>query len=67
MNSTKFRVEDIFGDVISKASISPEQITKKNFFSQNKMNNNFCLKIKLFKPKNKTNIDYSPSAPPYYE
>ena len=32
MNSTKFRVEDIFGDVISKDSISPEQITKLNNF-----------------------------------
>ena len=33
MNSTKFKVEDIFGDVISKVSISPEQITKLNNFS----------------------------------
>ena len=33
MNSTKFKVEDIFGDVISKDSISPEQITKLNDFS----------------------------------
>ena len=33
MNSTKFKVEDIFGDVISKDSISPEQITKLNNFS----------------------------------
>ena len=32
MNSTKFKVDDIFGDVISKDSISPEQITKKNIF-----------------------------------
>ena len=32
MNSTKFKVEDIFGDVISKDSISPEQITKLNSF-----------------------------------
>ena len=32
MNSTKFRVEDIFGDVISKDSISTEQITKLNNF-----------------------------------
>ena len=32
MDSTNFKVEDIFGDVISKDSISPEQITKlKNF------------------------------------
>ena len=33
MNSTRFKVEDIFGDVISKDSISPEQITKLNNFS----------------------------------
>ena len=32
MDSTKFKVEDIFGDVISKDSISPEQITKLNNF-----------------------------------
>ena len=32
MNSTKFRVEYIFGDVISKDSISPEQINELNNF-----------------------------------
>ena len=32
MNSTKFKVEDIFVDVISKDSISLEQITKLNNF-----------------------------------
>ena len=32
MDSTKFKVEDIFGVVISKDSISPEQITKLNTF-----------------------------------
>ena len=32
LNSTKFRVEDVFGDVISKDNISPEQITKLNNF-----------------------------------
>ena len=32
MDSTKFKVEDIFGDVISKDSILPEQITKLNNF-----------------------------------
>ena len=32
MDSTSFKVEDIFGDVISKDSISPEQITKLNNF-----------------------------------
>ena len=35
MDSTKFKVEDIFGDIISKDSISPEQITKlKNFLAR---------------------------------
>ena len=33
MNSTKFRVEDIFGDVISKDSFSREQTTKPKIFS----------------------------------
>ena len=32
MNSTKFKVKDIFADVISKDSISEEQITKPNNF-----------------------------------
>ena len=32
MESTNSKVEDIFGDVISKESISPEQITKINVF-----------------------------------
>ena len=32
MNSNKFKVEDIFRDVISKDSISPEQIAKLNIF-----------------------------------
>ena len=32
MDSTKFKVEEIFGDVISKDSISPKQLTKLNNF-----------------------------------
>ena len=32
MKNTSFRVEDVFGDVISKDGISPEQITKLNKF-----------------------------------
>ena len=32
MKNTSFRVEDVFGDVKSKDSISPEQITKINNF-----------------------------------
>ena len=32
MTSTQFKVEDIFGDVISKDNFSQEQITKLNNF-----------------------------------
>ena len=32
MKNTSFKVEDIFGDVISKGSISKEQITELNSF-----------------------------------
>ena len=32
MIKTRFKADDIFGDVISKDSISPEQITKLNDF-----------------------------------
>ena len=32
MRNTQFRVEDFFGDVKGKYSISPEQITKLNIF-----------------------------------
>ena len=37
MNSTKFKVEDIFGEVISKDTISQEQIIKLNNFSAKMM------------------------------
>ena len=33
MKNTSFRVEDVFGDVISKDNFSQEQITKLNNFS----------------------------------
>ena len=49
MNATKFRVEDIFGDVSSKDSISLEQITKLNsFFSKNNVNVNINIQINFF-------------------
>ena len=32
MKNTRFKVEDIFGDKISKNSISPEPKTKSNTF-----------------------------------
>ena len=35
MKNTSFKVEDVFGDVMSKDSISTEQITKlKNFLAK---------------------------------
>ena len=64
MDSTKFKVEGIFGDVFSQDSISPEQITKLNFFSQNNVNINMKINFKFFKPKNKKYTDIQPSAPP---
>ena len=46
MNSTKFKVEVIFGDVISKDFVSPEQITKLNiFFGKKNMNININFKF----------------------
>ena len=68
MDSTKFKVEDIFGDVISKDSISTEQITKlNNFFSKNNVSVNINFKINLFKPRKQKYIDIIPIAPPAYE
>ena len=32
MSSTQFKLEDIFGVVISKNSLSPEQVTKLKIF-----------------------------------
>ena len=68
MTSTQFKVEDIFGDTISKDSISPEQITKpNNFFSKNNVNTNINKKINFFKPRKEKIKNNEPSAPPYYE
>ena len=58
MKNTQFKVEDVFGDVIRKDNFSQEQIIKlNNFFRQNNVNNNFSMKIILFKPRKKTNFD----------
>ena len=52
MENTSFKIEDVFGDVISKTNFSQEQITNLDiFFSQNNVNNNFSMKINLFKPR----------------
>ena len=68
LDSTKFKVEDIIGDVISKDSISPEQITKlNNLFSKNNVNININIKFNFFKPRKEKIKIYERSAPPYYE
>ena len=61
MDSTKFKVEDIFGDVISKDSISPEQITKLNNFF---VNININFKFNFFKNRKDKIKNIEPSAPP---
>ena len=67
MTNTQFKVEDVFGDVISKDNFSQEQITKLNiFFSQNDVSINIKINFNPLKPRKKTNIDIEPSAPPYY-
>ena len=66
MKNTQFKVADIFTDVISKDTISTEQITKlNNFFSQNDVNININIKFNFFKPRREKN--YEPSAPPEYD
>ena len=68
MDSTKFKVENIFGDVISKDSISPEEITNlNNFFSKNNVNININVKFSFFKPRKEQIKNYEHSAPLYYE
>ena len=64
MKNTQFKVEDVFTDVISKDTVSTEQITKLNiFFSQNDVSMNIKINFNLFKPRKEKII---PSAPPEY-
>ena len=68
MKNTQFKLEDIFTDVISRDTISKEQRTKlKNFFSEIDVNINIKINFNFFKPRKEKNIDFLPSAPPYYE
>ena len=68
MVSTWFTVEDMFSDVISKDSISPEQITEpNNFVAKKNVNVHININFDFYKPKKKRNLDYQPSAPPAYE
>ena len=61
MKNTQFKVEDVFGNIINKDKFSHEQVIKLNNFSAK------IIKFTLFKPRKKSNSDYQPSAPPYYE
>ena len=67
MNSSKSKVEDVFGDVLSKDNFSQEQITKLNKLLEKNVNVNIKIKFNFFKPRKKNNIDFLPSAPPYCE
>ena len=60
MRITEFRVEDLFGGIISKDN-SQDRIIAPNISlakvnNNTKMNNNFCIKIILFKPRRKIQI-----------
>ena len=37
MENTQFEVEDLFGDIKSRASLLPKQLSKPNFFVANIM------------------------------
>ena len=64
MKKTQFKVEDVFGDVNSKDSISTEQITKlNNFLAKMLLNININIKFNFFKPRKKDNIVYQPTDP----
>ena len=65
MKNTQFKVEDVFGDVISKDNFSQEQIAKLNiFFSKNNVNVNINIKFNLIKPRKEKIKNYEHSAPP---
>ena len=54
MEKTQFKVEDIFGDIISQDRISQEQITKfDNFFSKKNVIENIKISFNVFKPRKK--------------
>ena len=56
MPSTQFKVEGIFGDAISKDSISLEQITEPKNFSQKFCEFQFYYKDKFFETQKKQKL-----------
>ena len=67
MKNTSFRVEDVFGDALSRDCISPEQITKPNISSAQNVNINIKIKFNFFKSRKEKYFDIQPSAPPCYK
>ena len=61
MKNTQFKAEDVFGDIISEDSFSPEQITKL-CFSQIIVNYNFSINVTLFTPRKKKIFVIEPTA-----
>ena len=45
MKNTQFKVEDVFGDVISKDNFSREQTTKRNFLWQKYCENKYTYQF----------------------
>ena len=64
----QFKLEDVFGDILGKKSISSEHITKLfNFFSKIDANINFSINIKTLLPRKRSYKDFQPTAPPAHE
>ena len=63
--STRFKVEEVFDKIVSKDTISTEQITRlKTFFLENQSEYYFLYKDKFIQTQNEKQIDFEPSAPP---
>ena len=65
MKNTSFKIQDVFGDIISKDNFSQEQITKlKKFLIKNNVNININFKFNLFTKEEIKNCE--PSGRPEY-
>ena len=68
MKNTQFKVEDVFGDVISKDNFSQEQITKlNNFLAKIFTNINISIKFNFFNSEKKSIIETSAPPLPIYD
>ena len=65
MKNTQLIVEDIFSDIISKDSISPEQMAKTDScFSKNNVNINIKIDFNVFKPGQEKTKSYGATVSP---